>query len=797
MPYFHGMLRPIAIHILVLTICFAWSHRLTAQTAQVQFIHNSSDTELSLVSIWVNNTPWVNNIAYHEATPLTTLPISDSIEWQVRSAVDSNVTYFTWFASLEQNSKNIFTLHGHVQTTYQPSRSLSVEHFSEALSQSASTGSVDILFFHGATEFDTIDIAETELFELTAFDQLPYGRYSGYIGLFPADFGWSILNEGGNGSLGEYALPIATLNWAGQAITIVTAGYFNQANNNDGQPLGMWATTAAGGPMVCLQPMQWNLSAQVQFIHNATLPASQDVRIELDSTIWESSIPEHSSSPFHAFPAGQDVLLSIHSNLLVSPIDSLWSDTLHLTSGNRYQLIWYGGFSPESPAQLHVREYDDSTAMNDATMRLRLFNGASQWETIRLLADTLAQSPLIESVAYGIISDTLTLPITNEEWLLFSGNDSITALQAPLDTLNYNQQTVTALTCDAMNDSGIALWLSRENGGPLHRLSTLIIPEPPIYCDVQWVHASSDTLLRTVDLWFNDSLLFPSISFETASSFVNVQCNDGVIARITEAGNPSTVYFTDTLQLTPNQQHRIILWGIYDSPNYNPAPELDWYIDENFNASSTVAGQTDIRFFHTAGDIGILQVNEASIPIVPFFNQVDIGEMSYTQSLPANQNYGIEVLNAPTQFPYETYALPALEQTWENQSVTLISTGFRQPANNSDGEPLQVWALLPNGSMHALQQFVLTENIARNSHVVVFPNPANEIMLLKAASFDQGLVIVRVFDLYGNIVIEKKCVAHRGNINERVETGLLPSGMYTVQVMGETSIRSAPLVIQH
>ncbi|MFM9005443.1 MAG: T9SS type A sorting domain-containing protein, partial [Flavobacteriales bacterium] len=483
--------------------------------------------------------------------------------------------------------------------------------------------------------------------------------------------------------------------------------------------------------------------------------------------------------------------------LLGSPIDTLCHDTLHLLSGNRYQLFWHGGFSPQAPAQLFVREYEDSTAINEASLRLRLFHGASQWESIRLLADTLVQSSVVESVPYGLRSDTLTIPLANEEWLLFSETDSITALQAPLDTLNLNQQNITALTCDDINGSGISLWLSKESGGPMHLLSTLIIPETPVYCDVQWVHASSDTMLHTIDVWINDSLMTSAFSLETASSFTNVQCNDGIITRITKQGNPSIVYFTDTLQLAPNQQHRILLWGIYDSPNYNPAPELDWFIDENFNPASTIAGNTDIRFFHTTGDIGTIQINEASTPIVPFFNEVEVGEMSYTQSLPATQNYGIDVLNAPTLFLFETYALPALEQSWANQSVTLISTGFRQPANNSNGESLQVWALLPDGTMHALQQFVDTKNIASNSEIRVFPNPASETIRMKTSGIGQGIVTVRIIDLFGHVIQERKCTTHQGNIDERFETAFLPSGIYTIHLLSETSTLSSPIVIQH
>jgi hypothetical protein len=444
-----------------------------------------------------------------------------------------------------------------------------------------------------------------------------------------------------------------------------------------------------------------------------------------------------------------------------------------------------------------VHEYPDFTTTPDQTMRIQLFHGASQWETISLREDTITQTPLFESIPFGFMSDTLTVPTENEEWLLFSAADSLTALSAPLDTLNMNQHTITALTCDEWTDEGVSLWLSEETGGPMQHLSTLFIPDPPVFCDVQIIHASSDTMLHSVDIWVNDSLLFPNFQFESASVFTPIQCNEEVILRIMQVGNASSVLFTDTLMLAPNQQYRLILWGIFDSQHYNPSPELSWFIDENFNASSVESGNADIRFFHTAADIGDIQVNEASIPVVPFYNVVGVGEMSYTQSLAANENYGIELINASSQFLYETYALPALEQGWENRSVTLISTGFRQPANNSNGEPLEVWALLPDGSMSALPQFVLTENKLTQIEVSIAPNPAHESVRLNATAFGTGWATLQLIGPEGEILLEKKCLTMGGIINESINVQSIPSGLYNIRITSDTNTHTLSLVIQH
>ncbi|MFM7233671.1 MAG: hypothetical protein ACKOZM_03715, partial [Flavobacteriales bacterium] len=118
------MLRTIDLSALALILCIVLQQNLNAQTSQVQFIHNSSEPALSCVSVWMNNSLWIDSIAYHEATAMVTLPAADSIEWQIRSVADTNVSYYSWISSIAPNSKNIFTLHGHLQSTFQPSRPL-------------------------------------------------------------------------------------------------------------------------------------------------------------------------------------------------------------------------------------------------------------------------------------------------------------------------------------------------------------------------------------------------------------------------------------------------------------------------------------------------------------------------------------------------------------------------------------------------------------------------------------------------------------------------------------------------
>jgi hypothetical protein len=792
--YFHAMVKNIALSVATLTAWMILSANCFAQVARVQFIHNASDADLPQFDIRLNGAMWASDIDFHEATAMMTVAASDSSFWEVSDSEDSTVTYYSWSAPLPAASNHIFILNGHLnESNYSPGRALSIHHYSEAIENSASATSVDILFFQGATEFDSVDVAESQLFQLTAFDNLLYGSFSGYINLFSADYGWSLQDAYNNQPLGDFSLPVSSLNWAGESITIVSGGYFNQSLNNNGQALGLWATTSNGGPMVCLQPLQWELEAAVQFLHSANLPASSSIRIETDDATWIQTIEQHEASTFIPFPAGKDVVLTIHSNILAGPIDSIWSDTLHLVSGNSYQLIWFG---TETEAHLYTQLFEQANHLSDTQLQLSLFHGASQWPVVSVLADTLLQTPIFTDVAYGYISDTLTIQTTNEEWLIYSGTDSITAVYAPLETLGLQQRQVTMLTHSLSDSPTPSVWLSTDLGGPMTLLNTLVIPDPPVYCEMQFIHTSADTSLQQVDVWVQDSFVLPAFSFESASAFISVQCNDDIHIRVTKVNQPLVVLLDDTLQLQANQLHRAYLWGINAEEGYNPSPALEWKIQEDFTPNASNETLVDIHFFHGATDLGNLQINEASIPIVPFFTVIEPGEISNTQSLDASENYGIELRNYPTQFLYGTYAIPSADQLWEGENIAIVSTGFRQPANNSDGQALRIWSIKPNGIMTELPLFVYINEIDETSELHLFPNPANNRVQIKLPDNLFGSATLQITSIEGRLLHQEKIVMGGGR-TPTFSTETLPNGMYLVSIHHAGIQMHSQLIIQH
>ncbi len=744
--------------------------------------------------MWVNEQIWANDLNAHHATPLQTA--IDSAVWSIRHPDDSSLIYHSWNAQLALNSRQLFTLQGHLDATgYDPFRPLDVHQFEGALEQSASNSSIDVIFLHGTTDLDSIQIQETQLFQLTAFEDISFGNYTGYLPLFTADYGWSVVRESDSSLVAEFSLPVSDLNWAGRAITLVTSGFLDQKNNNEGESFGMWATTSAGGAMIKLEPLRWNITSEVQFAHNSSFPDSENIEITCDGISWQTELNVHEATPFSPFPSGKEVEVCMNAILANGQTENLWCDTLNLLSGQDYQLIWFGGESPSVEAQLYTREWSLSESISSDSLHVALFNGSAAWPLLSIRSDSTIQFPLIENVSFAGLSNVVSVPNMEEEWILYSASDSLTMLRAPFGTAAYAQQQVTALTFPESSGNAPSLWICMPEGGQMTRLETIVLPELPVFCQLQLVHASADTLLSEIDVWLNDSLWFPSFQFETATSFMTIPCNDSVAIRVTPVGDSLNTISETTYYLEANQLHRLFLWGIFDSQHYNPSPPLAWHLETDASISAENNDEFNLHFFHGATDLGAVDLSETTLPVSPLFINIATGELSQEATFIAENDFVFSLRNSPTQFLFGNYSFPVTALNVAGSSVTLLSTGFRQPANNSNDSALKMWALLPDGAMIELLPHV---GIADYSHptntVTLFPNPCQSSLHLKGSMEAEQDVIVQLVDMVGKVIETHKIQVANGLVDGFISTSQLPDGLYIALIHSVKELYRLPFV---
>ena len=762
-----------------------------AQTALVQFIHNSADPTTGPIRIHINEEVVLDSLPFHFASAMSPIDTGSVSIIRVYSAHDTSLLtpLLTDTMALSVGSKHIFVLNGIVDTAhYSPNSGLRLDHLAEARDLSASGNGIDITFCHGSSDIDSIDVAESALFELTAFEGLQQGEFSDYLSIFNADYGFNIRNTLDSQDIGDFAAPFQSLNWGGKAITVISGGFVNQAANNNGIPFGLWATTREGGPLVCLQPNALNINSPVQWINNTASGISASVRITVNDQPWTNELPVHAATGFDDFPAAQTAVINVYSNLLQSPLDSIWSDTVYLFSGQAYRALFFGAGTEEFPFQLQINPYSASTPIAGDSLMIDFFQGATCFDPLTIQADTLNQTALFENVSYSQTSPGLTIAAVAEEWIARTDNDSLATWFVPFGTTAVNGRQLMLITHTASECSALTAWLLGEDGGPLTQLETLYIPPPTVYAGIQFIHACADTSLEALDLYLNDSLYLSSFSFREASTFVQVPVNDSLRLAIVPPNAPatSTPLFEQTLQVAPNENYRFVLAGIRSNQGYNPAPDLRWTILTAIPEPAPNA--CALQLFHAATDAGTMRIEESTTPIVPLFAALAFGEVSYANSLVADQDYALGVYNNDVNFQYGNYALPLNSWSWGDSSVTILASGFRQPLNNSGGVSFAMHAVTHDGTVIPLSNYVSTEKTRQRSNVTCYPNPASDNLTLELSAFTPDELTITLHDARGMVALLQSAFVGSEIQKIRIDASSLASGIYQLTIAGKETV---------
>ena len=775
-----------------------------AQTALVQFIHNSPDQNLGAVNVRIDNQPVIDTLVFHHASALVPVDTSSLATIAFYAVADTGFQnpVISYLTALSAGSKHIFVLNGVSDSIlYHPNVGLRLDHFDQARDLSAAGSGLDILFCHGSTDVDSIDVAESALFELTAFEGLTQGEFSDYLSLFTADYAFAISDAQSSQNIADFAAPFNSLNWAGKAITVVSGGFVNQIANDNGLPFGLWATTRDGGPLVCLQPNSLAITAPLQWVNNSANGAASDIRIGVNDADWESSLAVHAATGFIDFPAAQTAIIKVHSNLIQGPIDSIWCDTLDLPSGQSYRAFFIGEGTSEFPFDLKIVPYSSANFASGDSLLIDFFQGAPCFSEITILADTVNQTTLFDANGYGLLSELNTIATNQEEWIVESAGDSLTTWSLPSLISSFAGEQLTLIThssSDCMEFSG---WLLSETGGALTQLQTLFIPPPTVYAGIQFIHASADTSLASLSLYINDSLFIPSFHFREATSTIEVPVNDSLRLALFPANSSSDEQplFAQTLYLSPNENYRLVFAGLGSNQGYNPAPDLQWMVIPAM--AQPAVGSCSLQFVHAASDAGNVRIEESTTPIVPFFNALAFGEYSYTNTLEANQDYALGIFNNEVNFLYGVYALPVNSWSWADSSITILASGFRQPLNNSGGSDFALHAITAQGSVIPLSDYVSVDGKNHAGYWRCYPNPASDKLNIELSAYEPDIITITLVNALGQVVHQDSSAVGSNVRRYCLETSNLPSGLYQLSLSGKkknsTPSKSRTIVIRH
>lgn len=234
-------------------------------TAKVQLIHNAPDPSLSAVDVYLNGTKILSNVNFRTSSAFLDVPAEEDLEITVAPANSNNVSesFFTNTYNFTENEKYILVASG-VNSTVGFNTSINspidftLNLLVGAREQSlAIAGITDILFFHGAPDIPNITIDESSIPVGTIVNNLLYNTFTNYLQIATGNYTLTITESASGNDLNVYDIPLLELGLQNKAITVLTSGFLNTSNNNNGEGYGLWVSLPEGGTLIEL-PFEGN-----------------------------------------------------------------------------------------------------------------------------------------------------------------------------------------------------------------------------------------------------------------------------------------------------------------------------------------------------------------------------------------------------------------------------------------------------------------------------------------------------------------------------------------------------------
>lgn len=754
-------MRKIVILLLFTLIAGVFTKKTQAQ-ARVQFVHNSPDLLLDSIDVYINKTLVLNDFKFRTASSFLDAYsgvnlLIDICDPTSTSPSNSLATFTTQFAP---NSKYMIVASGVLSPDgYNPYKPFSLETYNLARENAVNPANTDLNIYHGSTDALTMDFWIPS-FGILAED-LSYSEFSTYSGIPTADYTLEIKDSTGQFVIFNYELKLAEWGLTGLSGTLMASGFINPSSNNYGSPFGMYLALSTGGALIEV-PAVHEPTAYLQIIHNSTDLGVSVVDVWVDNKIVANDLPFRHSIPYIELVGDASATISILPSNSTSPNNPLASLTATFADGMSYIVTTAGihsstGYNPAKPFELKKKDDTRQLASNPNNTDILFFHGSTDLESVNIQETGIGLGVMANALDYGtyqgyksLLTADYVFKVTNA-----SGNVDYGAFLVPLSQLGMQSKAIT-IVCSGFknpennsNGEKFGLYISRTAGGALVPLTPYI---PPTSSDIQIVHASADTALAVCDIWVNDELLIDNLEFGKASPFHEVAAGTSITLSIcpSNSTNASNPIISKSMNLLAGKRNMMVISGIKSSTGYEPKKDLILELKSNIRTLALNPANTDLIVYHASTDAPELDIYEFSTGVV--LNDIGYGSFSnYAER--TSFNGGLHLYN-PEGVIIESYSAPFINMGYIGKAVTLLSTGFINTANNSNGAPFGFYVIpFTGGNFIPLQKVTGTiEN--QNDAIKVYPNPASQNLYIEAGAGHGKKIEIQINSSNGQKVYE-------------------------------------------
>ncbi|MFN3875291.1 MAG: DUF4397 domain-containing protein [Flavobacteriales bacterium] len=546
-------------------------------------------------------------------------------------------------------------------------------------------------------------------------------------------------------------------------------------------------------------------TARVQIIHNCADPAAASVDVYVNGTLAIDNFSYLNATPYLNLPAEVDIEVAIAPGTSTSVSEAIYTQSFFLADGETYIAVASGtvsptGFDPPTPFSIEVFPGARQTALGPGTDVLVL-HGCTDAPAVDIFESAVVGGTIIEDLAYGQFSGYLELPTLDFTIQVRTADNTaiVGVYQAPLQSLALNGASITVLASGFLvpgsNSNGpeFKLYAALAGGGVLVQLPTAPIPT----ARVQAIHNSADLAASQVDVYLNGALLVDNFAFRSATPFVDVQAGVDLTLAIAPANSTSAndAIATFLYNLPEGGSFILVANGIVSPSGYNPSTPFDIHV--YYGAREIAAGPgTDVLVFHGCTDAPTVDVFESAVVNTTIVDDLGYASFAGYLELPT-LDFTLEVRTADGATTVATYSAPLESLGLEGVALTVLASGFLDPAQNSNGPGFGLWVALPVGG--PLIDLPISTGLGAEgilSSALAWPMPVSDALTVRIGSVRDAALEIQLIDAMGRVT---RSLGQRGIAQGSTDVVLnldgVADGSYTLRLVSRDGSRSLPVMV--
>ena len=224
---------------------------------------------------------------------------------------------------------------------------------------------------------------------------------------------------------------------------------------------------------------------------------------------------------------------------------------------------------------------------------------------------------------------------------------------------------------------------------------------------LQVIHNSADAAATTVDIYAGTALLIDNLQFRFASqTFTNIPAGGPIVIGVAPGTSTSSAQSlaTFTVNFANGSSNIVVADGIVSPTGYNPGNTTAGFTLNTFTTALSAAPNgttTSVLVHHGSTDAPTVDIVAPFTGTNPFIPNVLVNNASYGAfagylNLPT-ANYKIQVRDEFSESVVAEYSAPLQTLNLGGAALTVVASGFLNPANNSNGPAFGLYVATPAG----------------------------------------------------------------------------------------------------